>query len=363
MEQMRIIITGGGTGGHLFPGIALAEGMRERFNDCEIMFIGTDRAIDDRALQGRSYIIKSLKCRGLKGKGLAQRIGSAAMLPGAVFKALQIIRRFRPALVFGVGGYVTGPVLSAARIAGVPVCIHEQNSVPGLANRMLARIANRIFLSLPVDMPLFQGDKSLLCGNPVRRELIDAAAATHPNSETPTLLVLGGSQGARPLNEIMLAAAPLIEASLGGAWQLIHQTGAADLDQVREGYAANGIRATVQDFFTDMAALYSEADLVLSRAGATTLAELAIMGLPALLVPYPFAADNHQDRNGGYYVNADAAKMFIQQDLTAEKLTKHIVELLHNRNRLAIMGQNMQGMGQPNATENIITECLKLIQG
>ncbi len=359
---MRIIVTGGGTGGHLFPGIALATAMQEHLADCRVLFIGTRRQLDQQALAGYDFELDSIRCLGLKGMGTLHRLQSVMQLPRAVLEARKILRRFKPDLVFGVGGYVTGPVLAAARLQGVPVCIHEQNSVPGLANRMLARIARRIFLSIPCGYP-FPAGKTVLAGNPVRREIIKAAAAARPAGEPQqtTLLVLGGSQGAHRVNTLVMEAMQQL-GSQGGKVYCIHQTGKADLDEVKSHYAQLGIRAEVDAFFQDMAGLYRRADLVISRAGATTLAELAVMGLPALLIPYPYAADDHQKTNARYYQAGGGARMLLEHELSGEKLAREITSVLHDPEEFHTMGEKMKNMGRPGATGIILAECLRLIE-
>lgn len=359
---MRILITGGGTGGHLFPGIALADSLRQRFPGCEILFIGTKRQLDRDTLAGLDFRQESIACMGLKGMGLAHRLRSLASLPKAVLEACRIIKKFQPELVFGVGGYVTGPVLLAAKLLGIPACIHEQNSVPGLANRLTARFVDRIFVSIPGHYP-FPPRKIVVSGNPVRKEIL--AAAGHKqgcDKDRPlTLLVMGGSLGAHRINMLMLEAAAIIKERLNRPFRLIHQTGPADAEQVRAGYAAAGIETEVAPFFKDMAAVYAQADLAVARAGATSLAELAVMGRPALLIPYPYAADDHQAANASYYVAGGGAKMYREEELDAGRLAAAIMKLSANADELARMGAAMRRMAIPDAAEQILAACMTLI--
>jgi len=358
---MRIIITGGGTGGHLFPGIALATGLKKRVAGCEVMFIGTRRQLDRETLAGFDFKLESISCMGLKGMGLTHRLKSLAVLPGAVLEARRVIKTFSPDLVFGVGGYVTGPVLLAAKLLSVPTCIHEQNSVPGLANRMISRFVDRAFISIPG--PSFPANKTVVAGNPVREEILAAAEEKEFNRKEPfTLLVLGGSLGAHRINLLMLEAMAMLKNENGLTVKLVHQTGTADEDRVRGGYAAAGIEAEVAPFFKDMAALYRRADLVVARAGATTLAELSVMGLPALLIPYPYAADDHQSKNGRYYVEGGGAAMYRESELDGQRLASSLGELLHNPDELHSMAVKMKKMGRPDATRLILDDCLKLIR-
>jgi UDP-N-acetylglucosamine--N-acetylmuramyl-(pentapeptide) pyrophosphoryl-undecaprenol N-acetylglucosamine transferase len=358
---MRIIVTGGGTGGHLFPGIALATGMQQRIPGCKILFIGTSRLLDQQALAGYDFELDSIKCMGLKGMGIRHRIQSVLQLPAALLVAGGIMKRFKPDLVFGVGGYVTGPVLLAARFRGIPLCIHEQNSVPGLANKILSRIVNRIFLSMPCQYS-FPERKTIMAGNPVRREIVEAALKKETGNEKKiTILVLGGSQGAYRVNSLVTEAVEKLINEYGSKVAVIHQTGRADEEKVRSRYKQIGLKSEVSAFFSDMAGLYSKADLVISRAGATTLAELSVMGLPALLIPYPYAADDHQKINALYYQDGGAARMCIENELTGAKLAGEIRDLLNNRDLLNRMSDNMKSMGKPEATDTIINECLTLI--
>lgn len=366
---MRIIITGGGTGGHLFPGIALATALQQRNPGCRIMFIGTGRPLDRETLTGLDFQQESIACTGLKGMGAARRLRSFASLPAAVLEAWRIIKKFKPDLVFGVGGYVTGPVLLAAKLRGVPTCIHEQNSVPGLANRLIARFADRSFVSIPGEYP-FPARRTFVSGNPVRSEILALAAAADKQAKKEdsckksgafTLLVMGGSLGAHRINLLMLDAVERIKTQESLSFRLIHQTGAADEEQVRAAYTAAGVQAEVEAFFNDMAGLYAQADLAIARAGATSLAELSVMGLPALLIPYPHAADDHQAENAKFYVAAGGAKMYRESELDAEQLASAIMTLLNDADKLKLMGAAMRRMSRPNAAEQILDECIKLI--
>ncbi len=364
---MRIIITGGGTGGHLFPGIALATALQQKYPGCKIMFIGTQRQLDQKALTGFNFQRESIACMGLKGMGLKHRMKSLFSLPIALLESWKIIRDFQPDLVFGVGGYVTGPVLLAARLRSVPTCIHEQNSHPGLANRMISSFVSRIFVSIPGEYP-FPERKTVVAGNPVRQEILAAAESKQDDKryvqeDRPlTLMIMGGSLGAHRINMLMLEVVAQLDETQKKSVQLLHQTGIADEEQVREGYAAAGIQAEVRAFFTDMASLYSRADLVLARAGATSLAELSVMGLPAVLIPYPYAADDHQAKNAQYYVDGRGAVMYRESELDAERLGKILSQLLGDIDKLQQMALSMKNMGQPEATQCILNSCMDLIE-
>ena len=359
---MRLIVTGGGTGGHLFPGIALAKAMQRRISDTQVMFIGTERLLDQQALAESGFLVRSLACGGVKGMSSLHKLQSLLQLPGAVRAARRLMQTFKPDLVFGVGGYVTGPVLVAARSLGVKVGIHEQNSVPGLANRLAGMLAHKICISLPCEPP-FSTVKTVHTGNPVRQEIVDAASRKRPGPQgIPTLLVLGGSQGAHRVNLLVVEAMSRLVAA-NSTLRVIHQTGTADEATVRERYQELGIQAEVSAFIKDMAGVYLQADFVVSRAGATTLAELAVMGLPALLIPYPFAADNHQVTNGKYYVNGGGCLLLQEADVTGEILAGLISERLHNPEELHTMAAKMRSLAQPEAADVIVDELCKLLPG
>ena len=355
---MRLIIAGGGTGGHLFPGIALATALQRQVPATQVLFIGTSRLLDQQTLAEQGFELAAIDCGGVKGLGIIAKLRSLLMIPGAVWAALRILRRFRPDLVFGVGGYVTGPVLLAAWLLRIPIGIHEQNSVPGLANRWAGKLADRICISLPC-IPPFPPAKTVQTGNPVRQEILAAAGEQKQLAEKPIVLVLGGSQGAHRVNILMMEAMEKLAGS-PLSLQLIHQTGATDQEMVTQCYQRLGIEAEVVPFIRGMAQVYSRADLVVSRAGATTLAELAVMGLPSLLIPYPYAADNHQVTNGEYYKKSGGCLVLEESGLTGEILARTISEHLHNREELHTMAASMKTMAMPDATNRIVAECLRL---
>ncbi|OGQ86504.1 MAG: undecaprenyldiphospho-muramoylpentapeptide beta-N-acetylglucosaminyltransferase [Deltaproteobacteria bacterium RIFOXYD12_FULL_56_24] len=356
---MRMIITGGGTGGHLFPGIAVAEEMLRRFPQGRILFVSTDRAIDNKTLATRSFEKKAIACLPLKGKSVWGTLKSVTHLPVSLWQALRIVRAFKPQLVLGVGGYVTGPMVLAARLMGVKTCIHEQNSIPGMANRMLGKIVDQIYISIPGSEDFFPGGKVALTGNPVRTELLQAAAQEKELAAGKVVLVLGGSQGAHRVNGLMVEA--FTSGLPGGAVQIRHQTGSSDEAWVRKAYAEAGVTAQVSSFITDMAAAYREADLVVSRAGATTLAELAVLGKPALLIPYPYAADDHQTTNAAFLVRGGAALMFQEQELDGAKLRGEIMGLLHDAPRLQGMATQMKKYARPEAAGAIVERSMELM--
>lgn len=356
------MVSGGGTGGHLFPGIAVAEAVLKRLPGSEVLFVGTARATDARVLADRPFKTTTIRCRGLKGKGVIGSLCSLVQLPFSLWAAAGKIAEFKPSVVLGVGGYVTGPVLLAARLKGIATCIHEQNSVPGLANRALGRFVKRIFLSIPGSENFFPAEKCILTGNPVRSELLQPARnKTGAAADKITLLVLGGSLGARRVNSLVTEAISRIKDKLPSVFKVIHQTGVVDEQMVAEAYKKQGIKAEVSAFFTDMKEVYQQADLIVSRAGATSLAEMTVLAKPMILIPYPYAADNHQEKNGDYLVRAGAARMFIERETTAGELADNIFALLSDRRQREKMAKAAAFLARPEATERIVDECLKLI--
>ncbi|MGB3211870.1 MAG: undecaprenyldiphospho-muramoylpentapeptide beta-N-acetylglucosaminyltransferase [Desulforhopalus sp.] len=361
--KIRLLLTGGGTGGHLFPAVATAQEFREQMPDTEVLFVGTKRKVDTKSLGAYGFASESIHCYGLKGKNPLELVKAFAVMPVSCLQALGIIRRFKPDIIFGVGGYVTGPVVAAGKALGIPVVIHEQNSVPGLANRKLGRMADRVCLSLPGSGAEFSAEKILYTGNPVRSTILDLAAKSQPLKDGKrTLLILGGSQGAQAVNTLITEAlCSLTEGELQEI-RVIHQTGDRDEEQVKDAYTKRGIDAQVAGFFVQMHEVYEQADLVVSRAGATTLSEIAVLGKPAILIPYPSAADNHQEKNGHYYVSGGGAIQFSQKKLTATQLAEAVLALIHNPEKLAEMGGAMTRLAFPDAAKRIVSCCLEEIE-
>ena len=290
-RPLKVVITGGGTGGHLFPAVAVAQEILCRCPDAEILFVGTGRHLDREAMDQYGFTIRTIHCGGLKGGSLLNKLATIIKLPFSLLEAMVIISRFKPRLVFGVGGYVTGPVILGAKLLGIKACIHEQNSVPGMANRRLGPMVDRIFLSIPGSEKYFPADRCRLLGNPVRREIMEIALRAKRSGKDSVLLVLGGSQGAHAINLLVPEALSSRVLDLPAGFRVIHQTGTQDEEMVKEAYVKAGIKARVAAFFKEMPEIYSEAALVVARAGATTLAELTLLKKAAILIPFPYAAD------------------------------------------------------------------------
>ena len=361
-EGIRIMLTGGGTGGHLFPGIAVAEALCERLPGSEVVFIGDRRRMDQTSLKKHGFAVRRIHSHGIKGKSLLQLLKALAVMPFSFCEALFHVLNFRPHIVVGVGGYVTGPVIAAARLAGRRTIIHEQNAIPGLANRKLGKFAQKICLSIPGSERYFREEKTVLTGNPVRRTILNLTREEkREKKEKLTLLILGGSQGARAVNRLATEALIQFFGSFSRELHIIHQTGSADIGMVRESYGSAGIKAVTASFFYGMEDVYREADIVISRAGATTLAELAALGKPAVLIPYPYAADNHQEKNANYYVEGGGALMFPENELTSRILADAVRRLLTAEERCVKMGEAMKRLAFPDAAEKMADVCLEEI--
>jgi len=353
MIMTRLLIAGGGTGGHLFPGVAIAEELRAREAGAEITFVGTKRGIEARVLPELGWPLELIEVSGLKTVGLGGAIRGVFRLPRAMWQARRLLKQYKPDAVIGVGGYASGPVVLAAKLRGIPTAICEQNSIPGFTNKLLGKLVRAVFLSFDESKRFFKPRKIVMSGNPVRRDLLQRLLAGVPAThDTVHVLVVGGSQGAVAVNE--LASQALGALAKVHRLVIVHQTGDKDLEPTRARYAAAGVSATCSAFIKDMAAAYHDADLVIGRAGATTVAELAIAGKPAVFIPYPFAADNHQELNAREMADKGAALMFRQADLTADKLAAAVRPLVEDATRRRDMGAAMKALAKPGAAAAVI---------
>ena len=354
---MRLLVAGGGTGGHLFPGIAVADEVSRRGGG-EVLFVGTSRGIEIRAVPAAGYALETLQVSGLKRMGLWGTLRGLGRVPLALARSVGILRRFKPDVVLGVGGYASGPMVLAAALLGYPTAIQEQNSVPGITNRVLGRLVRAVFIAFEDAARFFPARKIERLGNPVRQKIVAAleGAVKAPSAEAKLrILVVGGSQGARAVSDLMTAAAAVL-AGTGVDFSLVHQTGSADLERIQERYRELGLaeRVVVKAFIEDMATAYADADLVVARAGALTLAELAIAGRPAILVPLPTAADDHQRKNAAQFASAGAALVLDQGTTRAEDLAGAITGLAMDSAKRADMGAVMRGLARPRAAQSIV---------
>ncbi len=407
---MRVLIAAGGTGGHLYPGIALAGELKRLRPGTEVRFVGTAKGLESRVLPREGYLLDLIRARGLVGTGLRRGAASLALLPVALWDSLRIVGRFQPHLVIGVGGYASGPAVLAAWLRRTPTVILEPNAVPGVTNRLLAPLADLVVTAFEEAAASLRGRTVEVLGNPIRREIVErcrdmgtagqATPVTDENQRTSggegsdterpwspgvlppdratlhspglslgqhgsphkkTLLIMGGSQGARAINRAMVGALP--ELRRQEKFLIIHQTGGADLEWVRGEYSKAGFNdARVEPFLYDIPEIYAAADLVVSRAGATTVAELTAAGLPAILIPFPYATHQHQERNAGSLQAAGAAVVLTDGELSGPLLAGWIEKLLGDPGRLRAMAIRSRAAGRPDAGEKIASACFQVAE-
>lgn len=360
----RIVVAGGGTGGHLFPGIAIADAFRERDSRNEIRFISVGKAFEIEALHRSGYRLETVPSYGLKGFSLIRKLQSLFKLPAGVAIAAGCLFRFQPDLVFGVGGYTSGPACLAAWLMRIPVVLHEQNRHMGISNRILAPLARRCYLSFRSDISTRISEKYLHTGNPIRKEFMPEIGSDFEDDSVAdrlfSILVCGGSQGAHAVNRAVLDALEFLPE--GFPVRFIHQTGTVDEDAVRNVYREKGIPAEVGSFFYDMASRYRSADLLICRAGATTIAEITALGRAAILIPFPYAADNHQWLNAQKLSENNAAEVIAEKDLDGRILAGRIRFLWENPDRVKDMALRSRRMGKPDAAREIVNDCYRLFQ-
>lgn len=359
---MRILFAGGGTGGHLYPGIAVADELLRRDGATVVSFVGTARGLESRVVPARGLPLDLIRSAGLKGKSLSALVRGLALLPWSALDAWRVISRRRPDVVVGVGGYSSGPVLLLAALRGVPTLLMEQNTAPGFTNRTLARWVRAAALSYDETLQYFPRI-GVVTGNPVRQEFLQALESVDEpirGDGEVRVLIVGGSQGARAINDAVIAAAPALA---GGGLSLTHQTGERDLTRVREGYAAAGLPATVEPFFHDMNARMRAADVVVARAGASTLAELTVLGRPSILVPLPTAADDHQRKNARLLAAAGAAEVIDEPELTGARLATLLTTLAADPDRRRVMADRARTLGRPDAAARVADRIVALAGG
>jgi len=357
---MRMMVAGGGTGGHLFPGMALAEELLARTEGNEVCFVGTERGLESRLIPKKGWRLEKISSAPLRGTGFFGIIRALLAVPRAILESIRIIRKIKPDIVIGVGGYASGPVVIAAWLLRVHRVICEQNTIPGTTNRILGHFAEAVFISFEESRKYFPKKRTLHLGNPIRKGLMDNYLRSKVPSGGFTVLVFGGSQGAHVLNTAM-ADAIISMAGRRDEITLIHQTGAADRKSIKARYSVIGFKAEVLEFIDDMASAYKRADLIVCRAGATTVAELGVCRKPSILVPYPFATDNHQLKNAQAIARAGAAVIIRQADLTGKLLAETILGLKDDRNKLLAMEAAAGAVGRPEAARECVDYCIELV--
>lgn len=348
--MLRLLIAGGGTGGHLYPGIAVAQTLARRYPAAEVQFVGSGRPLEARILKEAGYRLNTLPVSGLKGVGGIDLIRGVLKLPGSLWAAWGIVRRFRPTVVLGVGGYSSGPPVLVASLAGVPTLLHESNAQPGITNRLLASFSRKVTTAFPECETFFRG-KAVLTGTPVRPEFL--ARPARPAERPFVLLIFGGSQGARAINRAVVDALDGLRPQLG-QMRFIHQTGEQDSVQVEQAYREAGARALVRPFFADMPSQFPKAHLVLCRAGAATLGELAAARKASLLVPFPGATDNHQLRNAESRAAAGAAEVIRQGELSGRLLARRVEHYFRHPEQLERMEAQSGRLARPDSARKIV---------
>ena len=362
---LKIAIAGGGTGGHLFPGIAIAEAFLEKNPKSRVLFVSTGNPFELSILSKKSLEHKSITAEGIKGRGLLNQAVSILKIPKGVFESFLILKKFKPDIVVGIGSYSAGPVAVGAWFLGIKIVLHEQNILPGITNRILSGIAKRIYVSFKTTKVKFSRKKVYFTGNPVRKEILQYAKEQFGEHEPAfgqnfpfTVLIIGGSQGAHSINTAVMDALKHIKEKTG--FFFVHQTGSADEKSVKNSYMSHGFSCMVKAFFNDMAEQYRKCNLVICRAGATTLAEVTAVGKGVIFIPYPFAADNHQVLNARTLANIGAAEMILQKDLSGKALAEKIEYYSSNPDALYLMASRAKNLGRPDAAKTIVDDCYSL---
>jgi len=407
-SKVKIILAGGGTGGHLYPGVAIAQEFRRQRPDLTILFAITRRKIDQQIMSQEGWEYVALPVESFRGVSW-RTVRALGCLAWSIRQASSVVRKFKPSLIIGLGAYPSVPMIVAGKWSKVPIVIQEQNLYPGGANKMLARWADRVFISFPATESLFPAvsrEKIVLAGNPVRQAVSHSGAVSPNSAVSPdsyvgagpcacpdgavspslslehelslfereqgeglaigrgkfTLLIFGGSKGAHRINEAVMEGLADIPKGLAGKLQIIHQTGQEDFEEVKRRYQQVPVKSVVLPFIYRMIETYQLADLVVCRAGATTVAEITLMGKPAIMIPYPYAVADHQATNAGELKKAGAAELILDRDLTGKSLWAMIQALAENPKKLARMREESKKLGKPDAASRIVQECLNLIR-
>jgi UDP-N-acetylglucosamine--N-acetylmuramyl-(pentapeptide) pyrophosphoryl-undecaprenol N-acetylglucosamine transferase len=360
----RVVIAGGGTGGHLYPGIAIARELLARRPDATVTFAGTARGLESRVIPREGFQLDFLRSAGLKGRSGFAVLRGMALLPLSVMDAWRILSRRSPDLVIGVGGYSSGPVVMLAALRRIPTLVAEQNAVPGLTNRLLSHVVGAAAVTFESTASFF-GRRAFVAGNPVRPEFFERAdrpsEGGSPAAGAARVLIFGGSQGAHAINVAMVEAAPRLAAA--GGVDVTHQTGDRDVELVRRAYGEQGLPARVEPFLFDMDREMKRADVIVSRAGATSIAELTAAGRAAILIPLPTATDDHQKKNAEVLVRANAAELIEQKDLTGALLADRLLALAHDADRRQAMAEAARRLARPDAAKVIVDRALELSRG
>jgi UDP-N-acetylglucosamine--N-acetylmuramyl-(pentapeptide) pyrophosphoryl-undecaprenol N-acetylglucosamine transferase len=356
---MRVIIAAGGTGGHIFPGVAIAREFKQRDSSTAILFVGTARGLESKIVPRAGFDLELINVGALKGVSIFERTKSLFGLPMSLVAALRILKRFKPDVVVGIGGYSSGPTLLMAALSRTPTMIVEPNAMPGFTNRVLARFVDAAALSF-ADAQKYFGSRGVVTGNPVRVDF--ARLAKKQRTGKLSVLIFGGSQGSRAINQAVIGALRLL-ASSRDRLSFTHQTGERDCETVRQGYVKAGFEdADVRPFIHDMADQYARADALICRSGATTVAEVAAAGKAAIFIPFPFATDDHQRKNAEAFVRVGAGRMILQKDLTPARLAEELNQLIDNPGEIDRMEEASRGLGRVDSTERAVDLAMKIVR-
>jgi len=357
---LKVIISGGGTGGHIYPGISLAYEIKDRDIKNDILFVGTERGLESKLIPREGFKIKKIKARGIQRKICFENLTAIVIFLISLFQSYKIVKKYKPDIVIGTGGYVSGSVVLMAAILGIPTFVHEQNVIPGITNKFLSRITRATFLSFNQSKEYFSSKAKLIfTGNPLRFKNIKRSTDReykkfNLDPSKKTILVLGGSKGAASINRAVLRGIDLIKEVIKNDWQVLLISGQNDYDNIIKMVRENHKIFSVEPYLYDIEKAYSLADLVICRAGATTLAEIGAYGLPAILIPYPYATQNHQEVNARIFTREGAAILILEKDLSDKKLAQVLLDILKDKNRLEMMARKSRELGNENSAKKIV---------
>lgn len=360
LKKLKVLIAAGGTGGHVFPGIAIAEELRRVNSDVQIRFVGTDRGLETKILPKEGWPLLLMKSSPLKGQSAIMKFAAVARLPFSVVRAMLIMISEHPHILVSIGGYAAAPLSIAAWLMRVPCLLVEPNAIPGMTNLKLARLSRKVFVAFDETQKRFAPGKAVLTGVPVRQNVLETRRTKAKDGRTAVFL-FGGSQGAVRLNKAMVGAMVHMR-DLTTSFSVIHQAGENDnLDSIVKAYKDLGVEAEVFAFTDRIWECYSRADIVIGRSGANTIAEVTALGLASILVPYPYAADDHQRANAEWLVKEGGAAMILDSECTGERLAKELRTMIEDNGRMATMAARAADVGRPDAAKKIVEECLKIV--
>lgn len=356
-SAITVMIAAGGTGGHIYPGLAIAKEFLHRDPKTRVVFAGTSRGLEEQLVPAAGFELETLRIGALKNVSLGRQLKSLARMPKDFLEVFALLRKYQPRVVIGAGGFVTGPVVLAAALKGLPTMVIEPNALPGFTNRILARFVRRAAVSFVESLRFFRG-RGVVTGTPVRSEFFELEPK--PASSETRVLVFGGSQGAKAINDAMIEALPHLESVLDRL-KIVHQTGQSDYQRIRDAYERAGVVANVKPYIDRMGEAFRDADFVICRAGAMTSAEVAAAGRPAIMIPFPLAADDHQRKNAEALERAGAARMIVQSELSGARLAAEILDLCASSSKRAEMGKAARMLARPDAARKVVDLAMEMI--